>query len=231
MNTTLNMYDNLQYDAIPIQDYTIVEVYKDSIAEDNSLGYTILPIEGLNIDTIETKIAEIAATNLPSGYENYVVLPGRNETHDYDSYNHRVCYLIYYTSDTAPTYPDAPDIGEAIEPATAFNKWNIANIAYYGAIPSPLTLYFTVVKGCKTLEFYLRNEDYFSIPLKDFDTDTSLVVVSNEGIYQDGVELIDYEMTNYPIIEPTGTAAPSYNSLKVDKKWVSNVTWYFYNRY
>lgn len=230
MNTTLNMYSNLQYDAEPIQDFTIVEVYKDSILKANSLGYTILPIEGLDVDTIETKIAEIASTNLPSGYEKYVILPGANTTHDYSSYNHRVCYLVYYTADTAPTYPDAPSIGEAIEPATAFNKWNVANIPYYGAMPTPLILHFTVVKGCTELEFYLRNEEHYVIPLNEFDTDTSLVVVSDGGVYQDGVEILNYEMTEYPILTNNGTV-PSYNSVKVDKKWVSNITWYFKVRY
>ena len=48
MVNTLNTYTNLQYEPVPIPAYTILEIYKETIAKSNSLGYCILPIGGLS---------------------------------------------------------------------------------------------------------------------------------------------------------------------------------------
>jgi len=48
MDNSLVMYPNLQFNPIEIPEFTLVEFYKESIAEENGLGYCIIPIKGLS---------------------------------------------------------------------------------------------------------------------------------------------------------------------------------------
>lgn len=167
---TLNMYPNLQYDAIAIPKYCILEIYKDSIAEANSLGYTILNIEDKNNSQIETLIREKIAASAPSGYTQLAILAG-NQTIDYAN---KIVYCVWYTG-TAPTYPDEP-IVPTVEAAAPLDIYITMTVSTTAPAAS-LKLTFEINNKLDYLDFYI-NDLYYKI---DNITEAGQLIIESNG--------------------------------------------------
>lgn len=212
MQHTLTMYPNQQHNSIKINDYTILEFYKDSVSPLSRIGYYILPIEGLNLATIEEKIGNLAEQARPSGYTNYQVLPDRLGTKNYSSYDHRICYVVFYNGTTVPTYPAEPAIGETETPAVPFNPWNEVQVNNVG-MPTYVTLSFTLDSVDGTPIVFYVNEDKFLINVVSAGT----LKISNNGIYLNDTEITDFELSNWPYL------ISGMNTIKVPKKNISHL--------
>lgn len=212
MQHTLTMYSNQQSNPIKIADYTILEFYKDSISPDNRLGYYILPIEDVPLDTIKTKIAGLAEETYPDGYTNYVILADRTGVQNYDSFNHRICFVVFYTGSEVPIYPAEPAITETGTPAEPFNAWNEITIENQGN-PTYATLSLTIDStDSLPLVFYV-NEDKFSVSIAS----PGELKISQQGIYLNNTKLSDFELTNWPYLKMGN------NSIRVPKKNVTHL--------
>lgn len=211
MQYTLNMYPNLQYNPVKIQDFTILEFYKDNISALNKMGYYILPIQDLTVETIRKKIENLSAQKLPEGYSNVVALPDRAGARTYSSYNHRICYVVYYNGDDVPTYPSEPTLGTPISPKTPFNPWNEINISNIGA-PTPLSLILTVT-AIGELEFYINDNSYKINNI----TETGILKMSKNGVFLNDNPIIDFSIEDWPFLKSGD------NIIKMPKNSVSNI--------
>lgn len=221
---TLNMYNNLQYNPIEIDDYTILEIYKDSIEEYNVVGYHILPIKGLTAETIGEKIAEFAAANAPEGYSSWVALPSRRAPYTYQSYNHRRCYLVYYTGSDIPTYPAEPEIGEMPTPAEAFDPWHGLGLVNEGNAPTPARLSLTLTAlDNEEVEFYINGNKYRAWNLTG--DDGSVLTVDKLGMTWNGSPIFTFDMERVPSL------IPGVNEIKVSKKNVDKVDVFYKARF
>jgi len=211
MLQTLNTYPNLYLNPIEIPDYTIVEIYKDSIALVNNLGYCIVPLGDKDNTEIKQEISNRVKSSQPTGYTNFVILAGRES----ESFNHRVTYVVWYTGETVPTYPELPTIETPADPAAAFNRFNEVTVVNQGVAATDLILTLTVVKA-GLVEVYI-NDNYYSIIIDKLPAATNLITISKTGVsYNDK----NYDKFTFSAV-PTLTKGS--NTIKVTKENVSNL--------
>lgn len=207
---TLTIYNNLQYDPIEIADFCIVEVYKDKVAKINSLGYLIQPLTGVTDvkATIEERVRESAAT----GYENLVILAGR----DFDSYSRKRVYAVWYNGDEIPQYPSLPeqhDLGAASDPFDFFQDCVVNN----PGAPTNCRLTLTLSALDKPVEFYV-NDDYFKIDVSaQVPTPEKVLVVDKAGVKYNNVPINTFEFLSVPKLKAGS------NTIRASKIMIANV--------
>ena len=210
MLQTLNTYPNLYFNPIDIPKYTIVEIYKDSIAQANGLGYCIVPLGDMDNDEIKTEIGTRIQNSQPTGYSNYVILAGRVN----EDFDHRITYVVWYQGNTVPTYPDLPTIIVPADPLPAFDIFNKVTVTNAGAAPTDVTITLSVVaKGKIQL---LINEDLYIINISKLTTNDTLVI-SKEGVTLNGKEYDDFIFPKVPTLER------GINTIGVSKNCVNNI--------
>jgi hypothetical protein len=213
MTKTLNTYPNLQYDSISIQDFCIVEIYKETIAKDNGLGYCILPIEGLDNSTIEENIKERVAATMPEDATNLAILS--------EGYSHKIVYAVWYSSDK-PEYPhNEPE--EAIEAGVgAVEIWDSHEVSYKGAT-ADLELEFTVTNP-SFVDFYINN-DYFKIYVEKPLGSTHSIVVNKAGVSYNKEKISTFDFPTMPKLKN------GLNCLKFNKNTTTHVEIRYVERY
>lgn len=213
MQHTLNMYPNMQYNPIKIQDFTILEFYQDNISITSRLGYYILPIQDLTVQEIEEKINNLALQKLPEGYSQFIALPDRGTTHTYNSYDHRICYVVFYQGDVIPSYPQEPALGTPIAPSSSFNPWNEINITNAGG-PTALSIILTIAISTTSLEFYINNQNY---KINSEVRVGEVVKISKNGVYINNRQISDFDIQSWPYL------TSGENTIRIPKNCVSNV--------
>lgn len=206
MDNTLVMYPNLQYNPIKIPDFTVLEIYKDSIATDKGLGYCIIPIEGLTQQQIRDAAKAKADLVQPEGYTNYTLLTGAG-----DEFNHKIVYGVWYMGE-APTYPDEPST-EVLTPEQPHNIWHEIEVENPSA-PS----FITVTLTCSALdhvEFYINN-DYFAIDIDKPVSGVNDIVINKEGVSYNGKPISNFKMTSAPKLK-TGVNYIKVNCVSISK--------------
>lgn len=206
MDNTLVMYPNLQFNPIKIPDFTILEIYKDTIAIESGLGYCIIPIEGLTKQEIRDKAKEKADLVQPSGYTNYTLLTGAS-----DEFNHKIVYAVWYQGE-APSYPDEPEVIE-LTPGQPHNIWHEIEVTNPAA-PS----FITVTLTCSAfghLEFYI-NDDYFAIDIDKPVSGVNEVIISKDGVTYDGKPIDNFKMSSAPKLK-AGVNYIKVNSVNISK--------------
>lgn len=206
MENTLNTYPNLQFNPIKIPDFTLLEIYKESIAPTNGIGYCIIPIRDKTKEEIEQEIESKAATASHEGYTKLKVL----STGDY---NHKIVYAVWYEGDE-PTYPQEPEVS-VLTPAPPLNIWKELEVENVAA-PTYITVTLTCSAFDKPLEFYI-NHDYFAIDIEKPEEGVNEVIVSREGVSYNGKPIDSFKMTSAPKLK-AGT-----NSIKVNSVGISHV--------
>lgn len=152
MNHNLVSIPNLQYDPIAIPDYTVLELYKDAVADANYIGYYIVNIEGLNETEIETKLTTLAGTQ--DGYTNFVILASADNSKK--QYSHKRIYGVFYNGSTAPAYPTYTVREATATTGTLVDPYQTFTIENEG-ISTPVQLVFTVDSVDEPIEWLLNN--------------------------------------------------------------------------
>lgn len=214
MVNTLNTYANLQYEPIPIPAYTILEIYKETIAKSNSLGYCILPISGLSDAEIKAALTEKAALAPHEEYTNCKILAGRTA----ESYNHRIVYAVWYNGDVEPQYPDEPEVSPLEEPAEAADIWyteETSNNTYPMAF---LNIDIICSSFDEPIEFYINDNYYYILITNPIEGDNH-VYVNQSGVQYHGAPVETFEMK-----------APPYNDqfTMIIKLKATNITSFTY---
>lgn len=143
---TLTTFANRQYDPIEIPDYCVLELYKDTMADDNYIGYYIVPIGGLTKDEIATKLTTLAGTQ--DGYTNFILL-GNN------TYSRKRIAGVFY-NDTVPTYIEGKSTVTTQTAASALNVYQEQTVTNNG-IEVPCTIIVTVTDTTNPIELYINN--------------------------------------------------------------------------
>ena len=211
MLQTLNTYPNRYFDPIDIPRYTVVEIYKDSIVAENTLGYCIVPLGDLDNTQIEQKIRNYIADSQPSGYTSLAMLAGR-ERKDYDN---RVTYAVWYNGGIMPSYPERPIPVMPPELGSVFNRFNSFNIFNEGTAEANLKLTLTIEKT-GLVEIYINN-DLFTIQVDHIPTQDNLLVLSKNGVTFNDKE---YSVYDFPCVP---TVKRGLNVVQVSKDSVSKV--------
>lgn len=213
MLSTLKMYPNLQYNPIKIQDYTVVEFYTDTISSTTRIGYYILPIAGLSARDIQLKIEDLMSYQIPEGYDKSIMLFSTDNTLNYDNFNHRICYVVYYNGEQLPSYPASPTLGTEISPSEPFNPWNEITITNNGgSTPISLILDIPEIENNTAITFYI-NDDSYTIVIPE----PGSLKISQQIILMNNVTIQNFNLRSWPKLN-AGT-----NIIKVPKNYVSQV--------
>jgi hypothetical protein len=186
MDNTLVMYPNLQYNPIKIPDFTLLEIYKDTIDVSNGLGYCIIPIEGLSGQEIKDKARAKAEIVKPADKDNYILFAD-------GGYDHKIIYAVWYSGDV-PTLPAEPEVMELIpnQPHEVWHEVEVDN----PAAPSFITVTLTLT-AFDNVEFYI-NDDYFAIDIKKPVAGVNEVIINREGVSYNGKPIDSFKMTSAP---------------------------------
>lgn len=206
MISNINTYPNLQFNPFPIPGFTVIEIYKDTIAEDNSLGYCILPVEGLDDEQIETKVRELVEASNPGEYQNLAVLN--------KGFNHKICYAVWY-NDVAPEFPEEPVPQPMPEPAAPFNVWEEIEVDNPGQTV-PLTLEITCSSLVEPIGFYI-NDVLFSITIGKPLVGENIIVADRTGVSYSNKKIDTFDFPTMPVLKN------GKNILKFNKTNVSAV--------
>lgn len=204
MVSNLNTYPNLQYNPISIPDFTVVEIYKDTVAKANSLGYCILPIEGLDNQTIEENIITKVRESAPETYSNLAIL---NE-----GFNRKVVYAVWYKGD-APVYP-SNEIQPALIATEPFNVWEEVEINNPSA-PAAISLELDC-SSLDLIEFYI-NDNLFSIKIENPSEVSNIVLVDGTGVKYNNKNIATFDFPTMPKIKN------GLNCLKFNKTMIKGV--------
>lgn len=211
MEHNLITIPNLQYEPISIPQYTVLELYKDSIIDANYVGYYIVPIEGLTKDEIKIKLLDLAGTL--EDYSYVKLLVSRDETKE--QFKYKRVYGVYFNEDE-PVYPDVPKVTPIETTGTLIDVWQTKEIENSG-IEVPATIRLTVENDGDKLELYL-NDNHISVE----NYSTGEVVVSstaeNNGktievsfdeipALKSGTNIIKIKATNITKVEVNYTVA------------------------
>ena len=207
MISNLNTYPNLQYNGIPIPAFTVVEVYKDEIVKDSSLGYFVLPIEGMDNEAIELAIRKKLRDEAPFGYGNLAIIQ--------KGFDHKVVYAVWNRGE-APKVPDPKPIPKLDDPAEPFNVWEEIQLDNRGVGPTALTLEFDCSSFDEPIEFYI-NDDYYTITIEKPQMYQSIVIADETGAKYNGKNIDTFEFPTMPKIK-NGS-----NCLRIKKTNVSKV--------
>lgn len=215
---TINMYPNLQYDPIEIPKYCILEIYKDSIAETNSLGYTILNIEGKSNSEIEQEIKTKVAASAPNTYTKLAILAGNT----FVDYTNKIVYCVWYTGDIVPAYPEEPTITPLDSPGQQASIWEVININNPG-VGTIAALQFNINNSLNKLEFYL-NDVLYSIDLKDLKS-TNSINIDKGGLRVNGEYISSFSFNAMPALKS------GQNVIKINKVNTTNFSLIYSPRY
>lgn len=209
MNHTLTTYNNLQYNPVEIADFCVVEVYKDEISLVNALGYFIQPLTG--VEDVKATIAARVQEKPQTGYSNLVILAGRN----FDMFNRRIVYAVWYNGDTVPQYPDEPEQYELGAPGDPFDFYKSLEIENEGA-PTYCTITLALAKLDEPVDFYL-NGDYFKIDMSgQIPTDDKILTIDKTGVSYNRTPINTYEYLAVPKLK-YGTNILKVNSITISK--------------
>lgn len=218
MDETLTVYNNLQYNPIEIEDFCVVEVYKDEITLTNALGYFVQPLK--DIGDIKATIEERVRESAPGGYENLVILAGR----EFDSFSHRIVYAVWYNSTTAPTYPAEPEQHDLGAPGDPFDFYQTVSVINDSA-PTYCRITLTLDRLDLPVEFYI-NDDYFKIDVSEqIPTDEKILVVDRTGVSYNSVPIYSYEFLSVPKLKS------AVNQIKVNKLMIREVKIDYVHKY
>lgn len=218
MDESLITYNNLQYNPIEIEDFCVVEVYKDEISLVNALGYFIQPLK--DIGDVKATIEERVRKSAPDGYENLVILAGRN----FDSYSHRIVYAVWYNGAAAPTYPAEPEQHDLGMPGSPFDFYHTVEV-FNDAAPTYCRLTLTLDRLDLPVEFYI-NSDYFKIDVSEqIPTDEKILVVDQTGVKYNSVPIYSYEFLSVPKLNS------AINLIKVNKLMIREVKVEYVHKY
>lgn len=209
MSNTLTVYNNLQYNPIEIGDFCIVEVYEDEISLANALGYFIQPLDG--VEDIKETIAT-RARQYVGKMGKLAVLAGR----EFDSYNRRIVYAVFYTGETAPTYPDEPEQHDLGAPGNPFDFYQNLEIDNDSALTSArITL--TLDRLDLPVEFYI-NDDHYKIDVSEqIPTDEKILVVDKTGVSYNSNPINTYEFLSVPKLKY------GKNQIRVNRLMIRNI--------
>ena len=193
MVNTLNTYANLQYEPIPIPAYTILEIYKETIAKSNSLGYCILPIGGLSNAEIKAALTEKAALAPHEEYTNCKILAGRAA----ESYDHRIVYAVWYNGDVEPEYPEEPEVSPQGAPGEAANIWYTTERSNNTYPMAFLNIDIVCSSFDEPIEFYINDNYYYILITNPIEGDNH-VYVNQSGVQYHGAPVETFEMKAPP---------------------------------
>lgn len=227
MRHTLDVYNNLQYNPIEIDDFCIVEVYKDAIAETNVLGYYIQPLKGVDPSKIKETIENGVLRRVDSypkgsGYTDLVILAGR----DFDSYSRRIIYAVWYNAETqeVPQLPDEPEITDLGATTVPF-ELNQPKIIFNGSAPSYATITLTLDRLDLPVEFWI-NDDYFKIDVsQQIPVSDKILTIDKSGVKYNSVPINSYEFLSVPKLK-TGV-----NVIKVNRLMIRHVKVQYIRKY
>lgn len=210
MENTLTVYNNLQYNPIEIEDFCVVEVYKDEISLENALGYFIQPLKG--IEDVKATIEQKVRQNKVSGYTQLAVLAGR----EFDTFSHRIVYAVWYQGETAPTYPEEPEQHDLGAPGDPFDFYQLIQVINDSA-PTYCRITLTLDRLDLPVEFYI-NDDYFKIDVSDqIPTDEKILVVDKTGVSYNSVPINSYEFLSVPKLKS------AVNQLRINRLMIREV--------
>lgn len=195
MTNSLNTYPNLQYSAIQIPDFTVLEIYKESIAINNSLGYCIIPIANLSDKEIKDEIAAKAALAAHEGYSNCKIMAGRT----YDNFNHKIVYAVWY-NDVEPQYPEIPSDTPLNEPAAPCDIWFTKEIDNPDAALGSLSIDIECSSFEEPIEFYL-NDNYYKVWVNKPVQGNNIVTVNEKGVFYNSKQIDTFEMDMPPYFD------------------------------
>lgn len=184
---SLNTYPNQFYESVGIPNYSLLEIYKDEVAESNRLGYCILPIQGLDDLQIEEAIRTKVENSKPAGYTTLHILAGRTEA----SYNRRRVYCVW--SESTPSYPAATPVNVAPPSLTKFNEFNVTTINYKGSGTTPVTVKASITYG----ETVIKVGDA-TIQIKE--NVSGELEINQGGAFLNGQPLSSFTITSTPVL-------------------------------
>ena len=210
MDNSLTMYNNLQYNPVEIADFCIVEVYKDEIVKTSALGYFIQPLKG--VGDVKATIEERVRQSAPEGYANLVILAGR----EFDTFNRRIVYAVWYNGETAPTYPAEPeqhDLGAPGDPFDFYEHLEVIN----DSVPTYCRILLTIDRLDLPVEFYI-NDDYFKIDVSEqIPTEEKIITVDKTGVSYNSIPINTYDFLSVPKLKS------GVNQLRVNKLMIREV--------
>lgn len=210
MENTLTVYNNLQYNPIEIEDFCVVEVYKDEISLDNALGYFIQPLKG--IEDVKSTIEQKVRQNKLSGYTQLAVLAGR----EFDTFSHRIVYAVWYQGETAPTYPEEPEQHDLGAPGDPFDFYQVIQVINDSA-PTYCRITLTLDRLDLPVEFYI-NDDHFKIDVSEqIPTDEKILVIDKTGVSYNSVPINTYEFLSVPKLKS------AVNQLRINRLMIREV--------
>lgn len=190
MDTRLTMYENQQYEPLPIPNFTIVEVYQDTISPTTGLGYFIVPLTDNSQDAITEKIR--AAT--PEGYTQFAVY-----TDDMDLKN-KVIYAVFYQGDTPPEPPAKPEFTEqvAATPYDIYKSMEITNDGAPAYINLTIELEETTEKEVE-IDFYINKNHYLiTIPIVKGE---NIVTIDKDVVMYAGLPILNASIDVFPQLQ------------------------------
>lgn len=212
MLQTLNTYPNLYLNPIEIPDYTIVEIYKDTIALANGLGYCIVPLGDKDNNEIKAEIANRIQNSQPVGYSNSVILAGRTN----ESFSNRITYVVWYQGSTVPTFPDLPKIEAPIDPKPAFDRYNKIEVTNQGAAASDVVITLSVV-AVGEVSLLINDKSYSIIINKLLPNQENKVVISKDGVTFNDKNYDNFTFAGAP------TLKKGVNSIAISKENVNKI--------
>lgn len=207
---TIRSYENRYYNPISIPDYSILEIYKDNISQDNFLGYTIIPLKDMSPQEIETNMIDRAYELKPSGYPNLKMLYGRERK----SFKNKRVFAVWYKT-TEPNYPEAPVYTEPLPPVETDYGFNTIVIENAGAADTDVQLILSTEKK-GDVEVYI-NDDYYSIKIDKIPRESNEITINNKGVLYNGRPYDNFTFATVPTLRK-GT-----NKIKVSKSLVKKV--------
>lgn len=206
MLTTLNTYPNLYFDAQRIPAFTVVEIYKDTIAQVNSLGYCIVPING--VSDIKALINQRVAASAPAGYTTNIILAGRQE----EGFDHRITYCVWYNG-AVPTFPEAPENLTPTSPAAPFNRFNTVTCNNPGATTDATLILSIVNPGL--IDIYINN-NRFSVKIERLEGN-KILIIDRTGVSYNNKNIDSFSFSTAPSLKN------GENVIKLPKDKVNNV--------
>lgn len=208
---SLNTYPNLYYNPIKIPTYTVVEIYKNEVAENNSLGYFIIPIKDMDNNQLESAIYSRAIGSKPADCDKYIILGGR----EYNTYENRITYFVWYSGDTVPQYPELPELITPPPAAKPFEKYTVVSLYNQGSGDTDVTITLTVDED-GDYDFYI-NDDYYSFTVTKLYKNNNKIVFTKNGVTVNDIPINTFTFSKIPTLR-TGS-----NFIKVTKKGIKNI--------
>lgn len=195
---------------IKINNSCLLEIYKNTVSNENCLGYTILPLA--NITDIETAIRNKVASSAPSGYTKLAILAGNKQA----SYNHRIIYCVWYKGETPPKMPTEPIIDRLPSVSAPLDVFEVFNVSNQGIKNTNIELVFNIIDSSdKQIEFYINDQKYLINNTLDYNY---TMVVNEHGVLINNKPYDNFDFNNVPYL------IPGENIIKIKKTNVSGLT-------